>query len=87
MNSEQRIALIRQHLTATLSPTRLEVVDESHLHRGHPGAKTGRGHFAITITAAAFANKNKVICHRMIYAALGDLMETDIHALRIKIIN
>ena len=60
------------------------VKDQSHLHTGHTGAKDGRGHFDVTIVAAEFADKSRLERHRMVYDALGDLMETDIHALRIK---
>lgn len=75
---------MRQLLTAALSPTELEIIDESHLHAGHAGARSGRGHYALRIRSAAFDGKNPVQCHRMVYAALGDMMQTDIHALSIK---
>ena len=86
MNNEKRIALITALLTDTFNPIYLQVVDESHHHAGHPGAKDGRGHFSIEITATAFADKNSLTNHRLIYAALDDLMKTDSHALTIKII-
>lgn len=85
MKAEERIIFIRQALTAALTPTHLEIIDESAKHHGHPGAKTGLGHFAIKIASPTFNNKNQITCHRMIYAALGNLMQTDIHALRINI--
>lgn len=75
-------ALIQQRLTHALNPTLLKIVDESHLHIGHPGAKNGR-HFAITIACAQFAGKTSVACHRLVYAALGDLVGKEIHAARI----
>lgn len=84
MNNNQRIISIREHLKS-LQPTHLEIEDESHKHRGHPGAKDGRGHFAITIQAKIFDNKSKIAQHQLIYQALGELMTTDIHALAIKI--
>ena len=82
-----RINVIRQRLEEKLSPETLNIIDESHLHQGHPGAKDGRGHFAIEIASDQFQGKTAVQCHRLIYDALDDLMKTDIHALRIKIKN
>ncbi|WP_423063840.1 BolA family protein [Candidiatus Paracoxiella cheracis] len=85
--NQQRLETIKQRLTTALNPQHLVVTDDSHRHVGHPGAKDGRGHFTVEISAMAFQNKSSMQCHRMIYDALGDLMKTDIHALRIKIIN
>jgi len=82
--NEARIATIRARLTAALAPTALEIIDDSHKHVGHAGAKDGRGHFSVNITSAAFAGLAPLACHRAIYAALGRMMETDIHALSIK---
>jgi BolA protein len=76
-----RIERIRELLMRELSPTRLDVEDESHRHRGHEGAKDGRGHFRVHIVAAAFSGKPALARHRMVYTALGDMMTTDIHAL------
>ena len=78
-----RVALIEEKLTAAFSPSRLLVKDQSHLHAGHAGAQDGRGHYDVTIVADAFSGTRPLERHRMIYAALGTLMETDIHALRI----
>ncbi|MDA3932905.1 MAG: BolA family transcriptional regulator [Gammaproteobacteria bacterium] len=78
-----RVETIRQALEKALSPSQLEIEDQSHLHVGHAGARDGRGHFHITVAAAAFADQSLMSRHRMIYAALGQLMETDIHALSI----
>ncbi len=86
MNHEQRIQAIRDRLTAALTPQILEVVNESQHHVGHAGASTGMGHYSLTIQSAAFKDKSMVQQHRLIYEALGSLMETDIHALRITII-
>ena len=77
----QRVALIRSRLEAELAPEELEVVDDSHRHAGHPGARDGRGHFQVRILSRRFAGKRTVERHRMVYAALGALMQTDIHAL------
>ena len=78
-----RIDLIRRRLT-TLSPQTLDVTDESHLHVGHPGARDGRGHFRVRIVSEDFKGKPTLNRHRMVYAALGELMQTDIHALGIE---
>lgn len=79
-----RIEKIESTLRAALAPTSLTIEDDSHLHAGHAGAATGRGHFRIEIVSAAFAGKSPVETHRMVYAALGELMQTDIHALSIR---
>ena len=78
-----RIDKIRAALQGALAPTRLVIEDESHHHAGHAGAATGRGHFRVEIVAAAFAGETPVARHRRVYAALGDLMQTDIHALSV----
>jgi BolA protein len=78
-----RIERIRELLTRELSPTQLNVEDESHRHRGHAGAQDGRGHFRVRIVAAAFYGRPALARHRMVYAALGDMMTTDIHALAV----
>ena len=75
---------IRAALSAALSPSGLELIDESHKHRGHAGARDGRGHFALRIVSAAFAGKPAIARHRLVYAALGRLMLSDIHAVSIE---
>jgi BolA family transcriptional regulator, general stress-responsive regulator len=75
---------IRQRLRETLAPSRLDLVDQSALHAGHAGARPeGESHFQLTIVAEAFAGKSRIERQRMVFAALGDLMQTDIHALAI----
>lgn len=81
---EQRPEAIRTALQAALQPVSLEIVDESHKHAGHAGARDGRGHFAVSIISEAFAGLAPLARHRRVYAALGSLMETDIHALSIQ---
>lgn len=78
-----RVEAIRERLTAALAPKALEIEDESHRHSGHAGARDGRGHFRVHIVSEAFAGKSALARHRAVYAALGDLMQTDIHALAI----
>jgi BolA family transcriptional regulator, general stress-responsive regulator len=82
--SASRIDRIRAALEAALAPESLAVEDESHHHVGHAGAATGRGHFALRIVSGAFAGVPPIQRHRLVYSALGDLMETDIHALSIQ---
>ena len=79
-----RVAMIREQLTAKFTPTELFIKDQSHLHEGHAGAQDGKGHFDITIVSADFEGQNRIQRHRMVYDALTRLLETDIHALRIK---
>jgi len=79
-----RIAMIRQRLTDKLSPSSLEIIDDSHKHVGHAGAAGGGGHFTVNIIAAVFTGKSLIERHRAIYDALGDAMESEIHALSIK---
>jgi len=76
-----RIERIRASLQDALAPQQLDVEDESHRHAGHEGARDGRGHFRVRIVAAAFAGVPLIKRHQRVYAALGDLMRTDIHAL------
>ena len=80
--SAETAALLRERLSV-LGPQSLDIEDESHLHAGHAGAKEG-GHYKITIVAAAFAGQNTVKRHRLIHAAVGDLMRGRIHALSIR---
>jgi len=76
-----RVARIRASLEQALAPQALEIEDESHRHAGHAGARDGRGHYRVRIVAAAFAGMPLLKRHQRVYAALGDLMQTDIHAL------
>jgi BolA family transcriptional regulator, general stress-responsive regulator len=79
-----RLERIRTALTAAFAPQHLVIEDESHRHVGHAGAATGRGHFRVEIVSSAFAGLPPLARHRQVYAALGALMETDIHALTIQ---
>ena len=74
---------IEQRLRTAFEVENLDIVDESDLHVGHEGAKGGGGHFLLTIISPAFDNKNTLQRHRMIYEALGEMMQKDIHALSI----
>jgi BolA protein len=79
----ERITRMRAAL-ASLHPGALEISDDSHRHVGHEGARDGRGHFSVDIVSEEFAGMAPLARHRRVYAALGDMMQTDIHALQIR---
>ena len=75
---------IKQKLEAAFTPTVLDIQDESHLHAGHHGHDGGgESHFAVSISAAAFAGKSRVDRQRMVYAVLADELAGQVHALRL----
>jgi BolA protein len=84
--TSDRLGAIRTRLEGALQPTHLEVIDESHLHRGHAGARDGRGHFRVRISSYQLAGRPRLEAHRLVYGALGDLMETEIHALAVEVL-
>jgi BolA protein len=72
-------------LNLALSPTAIELVDDSEQHRGHQGFNpAGESHFTLRVESPAFAGTTRVQRQRMIYDALGDLMKDRIHALSIR---
>jgi len=74
-----------RRLNSALTPSRVELVDDSEQHRGHGGYNpAGESHFTLRIESSAFAGKNRVERQRMIYSALGDLMRERVHALSIR---
>jgi BolA protein len=81
---DDRIAKLRTRLTDALNPTEIEIIDESALHAGHAGAASGGGHYILHIMSDAFAGKNLIQRHRLVYDAVGDMMHSEIHALSIK---
>ena len=81
--STNRVATIEARLIEAFAPAELEVTDESHLHAGHAGARDGRGHFRVRIVSDRFSPATPLQRHRMVFDALGPLMQTDIHALSI----
>ena len=74
---------VEDALRATLHPTALEVLDDSHLHAGHAGAKEGR-HFTVRVTSHASTGLSHVARHRLVYDALRSLVAEGIHALAIE---
>ncbi len=82
MTVEQQI---REALIVALEPTRLDVVNESHLHAGHAGSPgTGSSHFRVLVVSPGFAGQSRIARHRLVNEALGDLLRDRIHALAIK---
>lgn len=79
----ERKALIEKRLAAAFSPSLMTVIDESHQHVGHEGAKAGGSHFALTIVSAAFAGLPLLKRHQLIYEQLQDLIPHEIHAIKI----
>ena len=80
----ERIARMQVLLQAAFNPDSLEVTDDSHKHIGHAGARDGLGHFSVDIVSPAFSGLLPLARHRAVYAALGQMMTTDIHALSIR---
>jgi len=81
---EARRARIEASLRSHFAPIECVLNDESHLHRGHAGAQGGKGHFRVRLVSAAFIGKAPLARHRLVYGALAELMETEIHALSIE---
>jgi BolA protein len=84
MEDETTAATIARRLRARLAPSHLQVVDESDLHAGHPGARAGGGHYRVTIVAAAFEGLARLERHRLVYEILNREMQGAIHALGLK---
>ena len=81
--SDDRLGKIQGCLESRFSPQELLIKDQSKLHAGHAGAQDGRGHFDVRIVAKDFSGQSRLQRHRSVYSALGDLLESDIHAVRI----
>jgi BolA protein len=69
---------------AVLTPDSVELIDDSEKHTGHAGARGGGGHFELIIVSPQFEGKSSQARHRMVHAALGDMLQREIHALSIK---
>ena len=76
--------LIVSRVRERLSAESVEIEDQSHLHAGHAGAASGGGHYEVTIVASCFKGLNALARHRLVYEAVGDLMDKEIHALSIQ---
>jgi BolA protein len=68
---------------AALEPSSIEIIDDSAKHAGHAGAKSGGGHYRLSIVSSRFAGRRTMERHRLVYDALGPLMTREIHALSI----
>lgn len=78
-----RVERIRAQLRAALHTDEIEIVDDSHLHAGHAGARDGKGHFRVRVVSDDFQGLRTVQRHQLVYRSLSALMQTDIHALGI----
>jgi BolA protein len=78
-----RLERIRTLLREQLGTDAIELIDDSHLHAGHAGARGGLGHFRVRIVSDRFTGLRALQRHQLVYRALGDMMQTDIHALNI----
>ncbi len=78
-----RAERIVSELRKALHTDDVELIDDSHKHAGHAGAKDGRGHFRVRVVSADFDGLRTLQRHQLVYRSLGDLMQTDIHALSI----
>ncbi|MFZ9104020.1 MAG: BolA family protein [Burkholderiaceae bacterium] len=83
MTQDALTEIIESRLREALSPTELQVWDDSDAHKGHAGAAKGGGHFEVLITSDRFSGLRPIARHRLVYDALGDLMPSRIHALSI----
>ena len=74
-----------RRLNSALCPSRIDLVDDSEAHRGHGGYNpAGESHFTLAVESAAFAGKSRVERQRLIHQALGDLLDSRVHALSIR---
>jgi BolA protein len=80
----KRTDLIRSRISEALDPLRIEIADESHLHAGHAGDRGGESHFRALVVSARFEGRTRVERQRLVYAALGDLFPSAIHALAMR---
>ena len=84
MLNNDRTQLIKEKLQTAFTTTYLEVTDDSHQHVGHHDTREGGGHFVVTIVSPQFNNQPLIQRHRLVYAAVNELMNTVIHALSIQ---
>jgi BolA protein len=84
MTNEERVRRIEALLRERIDATRVDVIDESHEHRGHAGAAGGAGHFQVTVASPRFAGLSRVDAQRLVYGALAELMPAEIHALSLR---
>lgn len=83
MSAAGKVETLLHERLSPLAPARLELIDDSHLHAGHAGAREG-GHYRLLIVSAAFAGRNTLARHRMVFSLVGELKEAGIHALSVE---
>lgn len=83
MTTSSRAERIVNELRLALHTDQVELIDDSHLHAGHAGARDGGGHFRVRVVSPDFAGLRTLQRHQLVYRLLGELMQTDIHALSI----
>jgi BolA protein len=81
--TKRRELLLRERIERGLEASHLELGDESARHAGHPGAASGAGHYRVVVVSERFAGLDPVARHRLVYAAVGDLIPHEVHALAI----
>ena len=84
MDQTARAHQIESRLRDKLAAQHVAVVDQSALHEGHPGAQAGGGHFQVLVVSEVFEGLSRIAAQRVVYQALGDLMESEIHALSMR---
>ncbi|MEZ4280280.1 MAG: BolA family protein [Myxococcota bacterium] len=77
--------VLESRIRDSLSASHVEVVDESHLHVGHAGAQSGGGHFRVVVVSGRFEGLSRVKAQQLVYAAMGEWMGREIHALSMQI--
>jgi BolA protein len=82
--TEDRPGIIKQRLESELGAILVEVVDDSNQHAGHLGAEGGGGHYRVLVVSPRFEGLSRVAAQRLVYTALGELMNSDIHALEMR---
>lgn len=82
-SNASRAERIQARIRERLRQAQVELIDDSHLHAGHVGAREGKGHYRVRIVSSDFAGLRPLQRHQLVYSALGELMQTDIHALNI----
>ena len=83
MGAEDRVQRIEAFLRERLDATDVQVIDESHKHRGHAGAAGGAGHFRVVVVSPRFTGLSLVASQRLVYEAVAEMMDGEIHALAI----
>ena len=83
MSGPTRAERIVGELRRALHTEQVELIDDSHLHAGHAGARDGRGHFRVRVISPDFTGLRTLQRHQLVYRSLGEMMQTDIHALSI----